>query len=64
MAQQPDNLCKGCDHYVDTGLFEECGHASSKYRFDDRDHWHTVTHMRTRGACGERAVNYSATVKA
>ena len=43
--------CKGCKHYVPGVVFELCRHEQSAYRIADKVDFHTVVHMKTRGAC-------------
>lgn len=53
-AERPDVTgCAKCGQYWDSGLFELCLHAESKYLQDGHEEHHTVQHMRGEyGPCG------------
>jgi len=52
--------CKRCAHYTPTILFTLCNHESSKYKDSTEFKFHTIQHMRTKGACGSAAILYTS----
>lgn len=50
--------CKRCFYNADHLLFQACTHESSKYKKGQDTQYHTIQHMRTRGACGRSATFY------
>lgn len=51
----PDAKCRGCKYLQQTAVFDLCKANQSQYSIEGKVDFHTVGHMRTRGACGESA---------
>jgi hypothetical protein len=45
--------CSECEHFKDTTIFRLCTHTSSAFKYDDKEEFHTIQHMREEYApCG------------
>ena len=55
--------CHRCAYYVETVLFNLCGHPTSEYKIGTKVDFHTIGHMRSyKGSCGEHAVLFKGSV--
>jgi hypothetical protein len=61
MSNPNDRSCETCVHRERTALFELCKSPTSQYAIAGKVDFHTVNHMRTRGACGPGGTMHTRT---
>lgn len=50
--------CYSCAHYRAGAVFELCQNPQSVYKVGEKEDFHTVGHMRERGACRPEGALY------